>query len=148
MEKPDLRIKNIIVNSLVVFYWTFIYFGSLYWGVKSGLINSFLSIVIQALVFLLLAWPIKMYWIDIYIDALVFKEQGCHPLLKSDFCVALDNIYDYKIARITLNLYWVILRRENGKTIRRIISMSEDNFNYLSNKIAEKIKQNENNASA
>lgn len=141
MEKPDLRIKNILINSLIVFYWLVVFFGSLYLGGKLGWINSTISIIILMLLFCLLAWPIKTYWINIYIDVLVFKEQGFHPHIKSDLGVAFDNIYEYKIEKIIFNQYWLILKRENGKTIRRISSMSKNDLKFLSNKIAKKTQK-------
>jgi hypothetical protein len=144
MEKPDLRIKNIMINGLVVLYWAFVFFASFIWGFKLVSIAPPYSFIIQTLVFVLFAWPIKMYWINIYMDALVFKKQGFHPKLKSDFGVLLDNISDYKIEKIIFNFYWLVFKRENGKTIRRISSMSEKQCNFLSNKLAEKVKPKKN----
>jgi hypothetical protein len=148
MEKSELRINNILINSLIVFYWLFVFFGSLYWIFSSGLFNTYISLIASTLLFFLLGWPIRMYWINIYHDVLVFKEQGFHPTIKSDFGVAFCNIYEYRIKKIVLNQYWVVLKRENGKTIRRIFPMSKSDLNFLSNKIADEINKKNKNASA
>lgn len=59
-------------------------------------------------------------------DAIVFKERGFHPLIKNDFGVAFENIDEYQIKSLGLGLFWIVLKRSNGKTIRKLFSFSEN----------------------
>lgn len=86
-------------------------------------------------------WSIKRFRTYIYIDAIVFKEKGWHPLIKNEFGIAFENIYDYKIKRMAYSLNWIVLKRRNGKTIQRLFSISENELSELSQILNEKVKK-------
>ncbi len=107
-----------------------------------NLITNFVSILLFSLTVMVFIWPIKRFSIDIYVDAMVFRENGWHPLIKNEFGVAFENIYEYKIKRIGLTLNWIVLKRTNGKTLRRLLSLSNREFTEFDNILKSKTIDN------
>ena len=86
-----------------------------------------------------LIWPIKCLKLYVYIDVIDFKEIGWHPNIKNEFGVAFENISEYKIDKSFLSFNWLELKRKNGKTIRRLLSLSNREFIELSNILKERV---------
>lgn len=122
MEEPLFQYKNRLLNTLIIIYWIILYLSALYVAKHLNLITNLISLVLFSLIVMVFIWPVKRLKLDIYIDAIVFKEKGWHPQLENEFGVAFGNIYDYKIKKVALTLKWMIIKRKNGKTIRRLIS--------------------------
>jgi len=110
-------------------YSIFFYYES------NGFILVLLSIVVGSLFF----WPIKPFKTIIYSDIIVFKEFLRHPNLKNESGIAFENIYDYKISSMVFNLKWIVIKRRNGKTIRKMLSFSASEFKEFSNLLKEKV---------
>lgn len=72
-------------------------------------------------------------------DAIVFKENGFHPLIENYFGVAFENIDKYQIKSLGLGLFWIVLKRKNGKTIRKLFSFSENELSGFINTLNEKV---------
>ena len=124
MEKPLFEYKNRLRNILVIIYWVLIVICFFFIMTNSNLIINSISLIIFSVIVLLFLWPIKLLKTYIYVDAIVFKESGFHPLIKKEFGIAFENIYDFRLKRVGLNLCWVVFKRKNGKSIRKLLSLS------------------------
>lgn len=139
MEKPLFEYKNRLRNILAICYWISIALIAILVMVNSNLIRNSISIIIFGIVVSVILWQIKRFKTSIYLDTIVFKEKGFHPLIKNDFGVAFDNIYEYRIKGLGLGLSWIILKRRNGKTIRKLFSFSENELSGFLKILHEKV---------
>ena len=139
MEKAQFEYKNRLRNLMTVGYWIVMFFGSLFIMINLDFIRNFLTLLIWSIISMTLVWPIKRFKTFIYVDAIVFKEKGFHPLIKNDFGVAFENINEYRINNLGFGLFWIVLKRRNGKTIRKLFSFSGNEISefieVLSNKV-------------
>lgn len=152
MEKPLFEYKNHLRNMLVAAIWTSLIFT----GVKAiGLTFIFLDLytnwnpelawivfITVPLLPLAIGWKIRFLRLKVYVDAIEFKEFVLHPTLGKRFGVAFKNIYEYKIIRIAFTFNWLVFKRRNGKTIRRLINLSKRELKEFSYILDEKIKNN------
>jgi len=104
------------------------------------LTSSLTSLLIFSVIVSLLLWPIKLLKTYIYVDAIVFKESGFDPLIKNEFGIAFENIYDFRIKRVGLNLCLVVFKRKKGKTIRKLLSLSPSELSDFIETLEEKVK--------
>lgn len=141
MEKPLFEYKNRLRNILAICYWISIALISILVMVKSNLIRNSISIILFGIVVSAILWPIKRFKTSIYVDAIVFKEKGFHPLIRNDYGVAFDNIYEYQIKSLGLGLFWVILKRRNGKTIRKLFSFSVNELSGFLKVLNDKVNK-------
>ncbi len=86
-------------------------------------------------------WPFKILRVQIYFDTIVFKELGFHPLLVSKFGVAFENICDYELKRLISGFSVIVLKRNNGKRVRRFMSLTENEYTEFSKLIEGKSAQ-------
>lgn len=140
MEKPLFEYKNRLRNSLTIAYWISIALCVIFVMINYNPIRNFISLLIFSVIVMLLIWPIKRLKIYLYIDAIVFKEKGWHPLIENEFGVVFENIYDYKIKNIGFTLIWIELKRRNGKTLRRLLSLTENELLELSETLNKKVR--------
>jgi len=152
MEKPLFEYRNHLRNVLIATIWTLLFFATLkaisltyflldlYTSWNPEL--SWIVILTASILALAIGWHIRFLRLKIYIDAIVFKEHGPHPTLGSRFGIAFENIYEYKITNIAFTFNWLVLKRRNGKTIRKLISIPRKEFIGFSDILDEKIKNN------
>jgi len=147
MEKPLSEYKNKFGNILTIGYWiaiSILWFFILLQFFERTDYNSFwnfVSLLFFSLILIFLIWSIKRFKIFIHEDAIVFKEKGWHPLIENEYGVAFENINYYKINNVAFSLNWIVLKRINGKAIRKLISLSANEFSELSKILNEKIKK-------
>lgn len=146
MKEAHFLFKNRLRNILIISYWIIISMSIFFISTHYNLIINFVSLIIISLIIMALIWPIKCLKIYVYVDVIDFKEIGWHPNIKNEFGVAFENIYEYKIDKSFLSFNWLVLKRKNGKTIRRLLSLSNREFKELSNILKERVIIN--NASA
>lgn len=145
MEKPLLEYKNRFRNLIVIVYWIIIsvsFFSIMMNFFKErdyGSSGNFIVIVFFSLIIMFFIWPIKRLKVSIYIDAIVFKEKGWHPLIVKEYGVIFENINEFKVKNITDGLNWVVLKRKNGKTIRKLFSFSENELTGFLITLQEKV---------
>ena len=144
MEKPLFEYKNRLRNSLIIGYWIVISIG--FFSIMVNFLEetnynsfgNFIVIVVDSLITMLFIWPFKRIKMSVYIDAIVLKENGWHPQIEKEFGIIFENIYDYKIKEIVLTFYWIEFRRRNGKTIRRLFSLSKNELKEFSKILNDK----------
>ncbi len=138
MEEPLFKYKNIFRNILTIGLWIVIaigiYFIIIFYR-ELNIIVVLISILIGSFFF----WPTILFKTFVYRDAIVFKEFLRHPILKNEYGILFENIYDYKTIRIAFSLYWVVLKRRNGNTIRRLLSLSKTEFLGFSEILNKKV---------
>jgi hypothetical protein len=139
MEKPIFEYKNILRNILTIGLWLIIAIG-LYFiiFVYKGL-NSIIIVLISIFISSFFFWPIKLFKTFVYNDAIVFKDFLRHPILNNEYGILFENIFDYKIKRIAFSLYWIVFKRRNGKTIRRLFSLSKTEYLGFTQILTEKV---------
>ncbi|GAP44009.1 hypothetical protein TBC1_112168 [Lentimicrobium saccharophilum] len=148
MEEPLFEFKNCFRNILTIGLWLVIFLSSFqileYFKEidMSSLWFYFFLVLISTLLALFPFWPIKLFKTIVYHDVIVFKEMLRHPILKNEFGIAFENINDYKIKTMIFNLNWIVIKRKNGRTIRRLFSFSARELKEFSNILNEKVKKN------
>lgn len=140
MEKPLFEFKNRLLNSLTVTFWVVVVICSFFIMTNYNL-TSLTSLLIFSVIVSLFLRPIKLLKTYIYEDAIVFKESGFDPLIKNKFGIAFENIYDFRIKRVGLNLCWVVFKRKKGKTIRMLLSLTSSELSDLIKTLKEKVKK-------
>ena len=140
MEKPLFEFKNRLRNVVIIIYWIIIAISSLYFMTHSNLIHNTISLLVFGLIIYSLIDPLRLLKTYIYFDAIVFKERGFHPLIRNEYGIIFENIQNYKIKKVVFNLNWIIIQRRNGKTIRKLISLSEIELFEFSKMLKEKVK--------
>lgn len=140
MERPLFVFKNRLLNSLTVTFWVVVVICSFFIITNYNLTSSLTSLLIFSVIVSLLLWPIKLLKTYIYVDAIVFKESGFDPLIKNEFGIAFENIYDFRIKRVGLNLCLVVFKRKKGKTIRKLLSLSPSELSDFIETLEEKVK--------
>ena len=139
MEKLLFEYKNRLRNILAICYWISIALIAILVMINSNLIRNSISIIIFGVAVSVILWPIKRFKTSIYVDAIFFEEKGFHPLIKNDFGVAFENIYEYRVKSIGLGLNWIVFKRRNGKTIRKLFSFSENELTGFLKVLREKV---------
>ncbi|MCB8999392.1 MAG: hypothetical protein H6540_04895 [Bacteroidales bacterium] len=145
MEKPLNEYKNRLRNIIVILYWILISIGffslmiSFFKEINYNSLGNFIVIVIFSWIAMFFLWPIKRLKVTVYIDAIVFYEKGWHPQIEKEYGVAFENIYEFKVKNITDGLNWIVLKRCNGKTIRKLFSFSENELSGFLNILHEKV---------
>lgn len=152
MEKPLFEYKNYLRNILIATIWTLLFFVTIeVIGFTSLLLETYpnwnpelnwIVLLITSMLAFAIGWNIRFLRLNIYVDVIDFKEHGPHPNLGNHFGIAFENIYDYKITRLTFTFKWLVIRRKNGKTIRRLLSLSQSEYIGFSEILNEKIKKN------
>jgi hypothetical protein len=142
MEKPLFEYRNHLRNGLVIVVWILIFWG----GVEAiGLTFSLLEhipnwnpkldwivfIVVPTVTITIPGWHIRLLRCKVFYDVIVFKEQGPHPMIENEFGIAFCNIINYKVKAISFGLYWIVIKRSNGKPIWKLISLSERELTEL-----------------
>jgi hypothetical protein len=143
MEEPIFKYKNRLRNGLIITYWISIALCAVLVMIYFNPIKNFISLLIFSVIVMLLIWPIKRLRINLYIDAIVFKENGFHPLIENSFGVAFENIYEYQVKRIAYTFYWIELKRRNGKTIRKVFSFSENELSEFLKILKDKVNSSD-----
>lgn len=123
MEKPLFKYYNRLRNSMIIIYWVFIWLCA--FGVMIKFTPNFLYLLIISLISLIILWPSNLLLTYIYHDAIVFKEIGFRPGMFNEFGIAFENIYNIESRKIMFNLYWIELTKSNGKSVRRLMSLSK-----------------------
>jgi hypothetical protein len=147
MEKPLFEYKNRLRNIIVLLYWILISIGFFYLmisffnEINYNSLGNFIVIVIFSLITMFFLRPIKILKVTVYVDAIVYYEKGFHPLIKNDFGVAFENIYEYQVKSISFGLTWIVLKRRNGKPIRRLFSFSKNELSGFSNILKGKVEE-------
>uniref|UniRef100_UPI003216F439 hypothetical protein n=1 Tax=uncultured Draconibacterium sp. TaxID=1573823 RepID=UPI003216F439 len=141
MEKPLFEYKNRLRNILAIIYWILVSLSSILVLLNSNLIKNTISIIIFGIVVTVILYPIKRIKTSVHVDAIVFNEKGLHPLNRNEFGVAFENIYEYKLKSIAFGLNWIVLKRRNGKTIRKLSSLTGKELRELSEILTERINK-------
>ncbi|MDE5416551.1 hypothetical protein L3049_00925 [Labilibaculum sp. DW002] len=152
MEKPLFQYRNYLRNTFVITIWGLLFLVTLRMMLLAFSILEFLPnwnskfdwvvFVTVPTLTLAIGWYFKILNLKIHIDAIVLREFGPHPNLVNEFGIVFENIYEYKIKSIALTFKWLVLKRTNGKTIRKLISLSKREFIEFSGVLNEKIKNN------
>ncbi|PXY02933.1 hypothetical protein DF185_02230 [Marinifilum breve] len=140
MEKPLIKYHNRLRNSLTVIYWGIIWFYGLWILTESNFIDNQIYFLIASSLLLVFLWPVNYLRTYIYNDAIVFKELGFRPRLVRGIGIAFENLHHFRYFRIVFNLYYFVFYRTNGKTIRKVMSFSDDKLIEISKILNEKIK--------
>lgn len=151
MEKPLFEYRNRLRNGLIIVVWALLLFigvGAI--GLSFHLLELhpkwnpeldwIVFIAVPTITIAIPGWHIRLLRLKIFVDSIVFKEQGPHPTIEKEFGIVFDNIYDYNIDRIFLSLYRVKFKRRNEKTLRKFISFSDNELSEFSKILSEKVK--------
>lgn len=142
MEEPLLKYKNRPRNIITIIYWLSIALSAILVLIYSNLISNSISIILFGIIVSLFLYPTKILKTHIYIDTIVFKEWGWHPLMKNEFGVAFENIDDYEIKRIAFSFYRFVIKKKNRKTIRKLLCFSDNELFNFSKILNERININ------
>lgn len=149
-EQPLFIFNNKLRNTLVVIFWIFIFISSILLSIKTieqtnyGTLGYTLIQLLYTSLGLAIIWNVRIIKVQIYIDAIVFREQGFHPLLKKSTGIVYDNIIKFKIKKLSKNQYLISFKRTNAKRFNRILSLNQTQISELSDFLLKSTTEGEN----